>query len=73
MNTTPAPIDKQKLNNRLCTTVEHVGGPGDELLPEAPDVVVPDRDGLVLLLAGLLQGANTVRAVMLQLQMGENG
>ena len=65
MNTTPVLTDKQKLNNRLCTTVEHVGGPRDELLPEAPDVVVRDADGLVPLLVGLLQSAHAVRAIVI--------
>ena len=48
--------------------VEHVGGAGDELLAEAPDVVVPDAHGLVLLLAGLLEGAHAVGAVVLELK-----
>ena len=48
--------------------VEHVRGAGDELLLEAPYVVVPDADGLVLLLAGLLQSTNAVGAVVLKLE-----
>ena len=48
--------------------VEHVGGAGDELIAEAPYVVVPDAHGLVLLLAGLLEGAHAVRTVVLKLE-----
>ena len=49
-------------------SVEHVRGAGDELIAEAPYVVVPNAHGLVLLLAGLLEGAHAVRAVVLELE-----
>ena len=51
--------------------VEHVGGAGDELIAEAPYVVVPDAHGLVLLLTGLLEGTHTVGAVVLKLEKRE--
>ena len=48
--------------------VERVGGAGDELMAEAPDVVVAHAHSLVLLLAGLLEGAHAVGAVVLKLE-----
>ena len=68
MNTALRPRRPSTVVLEEAESVEHVRGAGDELITEAPNVVVPNAHGLVLLLAGLLEGAHAVRAVVLELE-----